>query len=222
MQTADTTQCWIDERGSVACVAKNPETPTPAAAAYCVELGDGDPATGRYIAVLHADAAGNELDGRQVQVELVGDGSLAVAVLPGRDEPVTLAVCVVEDATEAVPCCVRGGEMWCPERPEFHGMPVAEAVHAGALRPCREEIPTTGRGCCVQLGEQGAILVCADPSDPRHGYELGVGEFHCLQVALGQVCVVQLADGRQVKLPVCPPQALPPEPCDVGCADEAP
>lgn len=152
-------------------------------------------------------------------VVVSADGTQGVVNVSGTE--VSLPVCVKEVVPEEIPCCVRRGVLYCPEHPDYHGLPVERARQAGLiLTPCEEETPQEPPppDCCVHLDADGsATLVCSDTTSPFHGYVLRGSEFECQETSQGMVCSVSLSGGRlQARLPVCPlpsPEPVPPDCC---------
>jgi hypothetical protein len=197
----------------------------------CVELGhyekDGKVYTGRLV----CDDPSRPAHGMLVMAEALPDGMYArvIAEVGDRRIQVRLPLCEEEDVPEEIPCCVRDGKLYCPDHPDYHGMPYVEfqQLHGKRLDDCPEIPPSPELlppDCCVQLDENGQnpILVCSDPSNPWHGYALNEGEYNC-NIPEGWCGVLLTApDGRQAKfkMPLCPPPKPEPVPPDC-CYDVA-
>lgn len=255
MQSAQHTQCWIDETGSVSCSSdaasstlaasgapvdppqraleeSRGEPVTIGARAYDVGPGDGAPylppcsvelgrftsSDGTFNARILCDDPTDDAHGRLVNVEVSTDGTEAKVTLArgGEEFDYLVPVCVVEDSELNIECALKGGRLWCPEHPEFHGATphALERMTNAVLQRCPDaplfDLPP---GCCAQLGEQGAMLVCPDPTSPVHGLVVPADRFTCESVGGRHLCRIRL-DGAAhavMDLPVCdsPPVALP-------------
>jgi hypothetical protein len=193
----------------------------------CVELGQFEKSGVVYSGRLVCDDPSQPAHGMLVMAEPIPPGIHAQVVVKVGDRTVTLRapICEEEDVPEEIPCCVRNGFLYCPEHPDYHGMPYAEfqGLHGKRLDDCPEIPPPPELlppDCCVQLDENGQnpMLVCNDPSNPWHGYVLKEGDYEC-NIPEGWCGVVLTApDGSQAKfkMQLCPPppvDRVPPDCC---------
>lgn len=218
--------------------------PPPALPPCCVELGSFVQNGTTYTGKLVCDDPTRPLHGRLVHAQAAPDGIHATVVVqkPGTSEMLTVVLLLCEGGDvvkDEIPCCIRDNRLYCPDHPEYHGMTVEQfqQLHTDQrLAACPEEPPplhTLPPDCCVQLDEAGGnpILVCSNPNNPWHGYQIAEGHYNC--VPEQGYCEVLLTgpDGSQVRgrMPLCPqppPERIPPDCCyDVAtgtliCRDE--
>jgi hypothetical protein len=190
----------------------------------CVELGQWTEGGKTYNGRLICDDVDHAAHMRLVNVTGQPGQGYAQLAIPymGREYQLRLPICKVDIVPEAVPCCIRNGKLWCPEREDIHGQDAErfKKMHPGVIiEACPEKPPEEPPppDCCVQKTDDGRyVLVCTDLNSPWHGYELSPSD--CQEGPDGTVCGVILEiDGERRKgvFPLCPPP--PPERVPADC-----